>query len=68
MVRKAMRMPVLMEATGLCKASIYNRIADGIFPPGRKLDPNGRAVIWFEDEIEAVQNGTWKAPPQTEAA
>lgn len=61
MVRKAMRLPAVLEATGYSKASWYAKIADGIAPKGLKLDPNGRAVVWFEDDIEALQTKATKA-------
>lgn len=67
MVRKAMRLPAVLAATGWAKATLYAKIEDEKFPKGTKLDPDARAVIWFEDEVEAVQKGVWKAP-QTEAA
>jgi predicted DNA-binding transcriptional regulator AlpA len=66
MVRKVMRLPAVLSATGYCKASWYAKIADGIAPKGTKLDPAGRAVVWFEDEIEAFQKQAVAAA--TEAA
>lgn len=59
-VRKALRLPAVQEATGYSKASIYQKIKDEKFPPGHKLDPHGSARIWFDDEIEQVQAGTWR--------
>jgi prophage regulatory protein len=59
-VRKAMRLPHVMEAVGDAKATIYAKIAKGIFPAGVRLNPKGRTVVWFEDEIEAYQKGEWK--------
>ncbi|MBE7562988.1 AlpA family phage regulatory protein [Acidithiobacillus sp. HP-6] len=35
--------------TGLCRTSIYNRIANGEFPSPRKL---GRISVWLEAEID----------------
>lgn len=55
MVRKVMRLPAVLEATGWSKASLYAKIADEVFPAGTRLDPDGRAVVWFEDEVEAFQ-------------
>jgi predicted DNA-binding transcriptional regulator AlpA len=34
---------------------LYAKIAEGKFPKGTKLDPDGNAVVWFEDEVEAWQ-------------
>jgi len=55
MVRKAMRLPAVLDATGWAKATLYAKIADGKFPKGTKLDADARAVVWFEDEIESFQ-------------
>ncbi len=60
MVRKVMRMPAVIAATGRAKATIYADIAKGNFPAGTRLNPKGRMVVWFEDEIAAYQNGEWK--------
>ena len=67
MVRKAMRLPAVLQATGYAKPTLYSKIAAKKFPAGVKLDPDGRAVIWYEDEIEAVQKGTWKPHVETAA-
>lgn len=55
MVRKVMRLPAVLAATGWAKATLYAKIADGKFPKGTKLDPDARAVVWFEDQVEAFQ-------------
>jgi len=55
MVRKVMRLPAVLDATGWAKATLYAKIADGKFPKGTKLDPDARAVVWFEDQVEAFQ-------------
>jgi prophage regulatory protein len=68
MVRKAMREPAVREATGLPHSTLWLKIKEEKFPKPTKLDPTGRAVVWWEDEIIQYQNGTWKAPTQTEAA
>jgi predicted DNA-binding transcriptional regulator AlpA len=34
---------------------LYEKIARGIFPKPTKLDPDGRTVVWFADEIEEFQ-------------
>jgi predicted DNA-binding transcriptional regulator AlpA len=59
-LRKALRLSSVMEATGYSRSSIYQKINDQKFPPGHKLDPNGSARVWFDDEIEQVQAGTWR--------
>ena len=55
MVRKVLRLPAVLDATGWAKATLYAKIADGKFPKGTKPDPDARAVVWFEDEVEAFQ-------------
>jgi prophage regulatory protein len=55
MVRKVMRLPAVLDATGWCRASLYNKIAEKKFPKGTRLDPTGHAVVWFADEVEAFQ-------------
>jgi predicted DNA-binding transcriptional regulator AlpA len=55
MVRKVMRLPAVLAATGWAKPTLYAKIADGKFPKGTKLDPDARAVVWWEDEVEAFQ-------------
>jgi predicted DNA-binding transcriptional regulator AlpA len=55
MVRKVMRLPAVLAATGWAKPTLYVKIAAGKFPKGTKLDPDARAVVWFEDQIEAFQ-------------
>lgn len=55
MVRKVLRTPAVLQATGWSKATLYSKIANGLFPPGTKIDPNGRTVVWFDDEVELIQ-------------
>jgi predicted DNA-binding transcriptional regulator AlpA len=50
-----MRLPDVLAATGWSKGTLYQKINDKKFPAGTRLDPEGRAVVWFEDEIEAFQ-------------
>jgi prophage regulatory protein len=55
MVRQVMRRPAVLAATGWSRASLYAKIAENKFPKGTRLDPDGNAVVWFEDEVEAWQ-------------
>jgi prophage regulatory protein len=55
MVRKVMRKPAVLAATGWSNSCLYEKIAKGLFPKPVKLDPNGRTVIWFEDQVEAFE-------------
>ena len=50
-----MRKPAVRAATGWSNSTLYSKIAEGKFPKPTKLDPEGRAVVWFEDEVEAFQ-------------
>lgn len=60
-VRKVIRLPRVLEATGWSKSTLYQKIIDGKFPTGTKLDPGGASRVWFEDDVEAFQRGEWKA-------
>jgi predicted DNA-binding transcriptional regulator AlpA len=55
MVRKVMRLPAVLAATGWSRSSLYLKISEKKFPNGVKLDPEGQAVVWWEDEIIAFQ-------------
>jgi prophage regulatory protein len=54
-LRKALRKKAVLEATGLPNSTLYEQIAKGLFPKPTKIDPNGRNVIWWEDEVVAWQ-------------
>ena len=45
-----LRLPEVMERTGLSRSTIYVRLAEGRFP--RPVALGGRAVGWIEAEIE----------------
>ena len=45
-----LRLPEVMERTGLSRSTIYVRLAAGCFP--RPVALGGRAVGWIEAEIE----------------
>jgi prophage regulatory protein len=53
-VRKLLRKKELLSILGVSNSTLYMKIAAGIFPKSVKLDPDGRAVGWFADEIEAL--------------
>ena len=59
-VRKVIRISKVLDATGWSRSTLYQKMADGRFPKGKKLDPEGQTRIWFEDEVEAYQRGEWK--------
>jgi prophage regulatory protein len=55
MTRTVLRKPAVLAATGWSNSTLYEKIAKGLFPKPVRLDPNGRTVIWFEDEVAAFQ-------------
>ena len=55
MTRTVMRKPAVLAATGWSNSTLYSKIAEGKFPKPTKLDPDGRTVVWFADEVEAGQ-------------
>jgi predicted DNA-binding transcriptional regulator AlpA len=55
MVRTVLRRAGVLKATGWSSPTLYRKIKEGRFPAGTRLDPEGQAVVWFEDEVEAFQ-------------
>jgi prophage regulatory protein len=51
MARKIARLPRVEELTGLKKTKLYDLMNCGQFP--RPIRLTGRAVGWFEDDIDA---------------
>jgi predicted DNA-binding transcriptional regulator AlpA len=39
MVRKALRKPAILDATGWSTPTLYRKIEQGLFPKSTKLDP-----------------------------
>jgi prophage regulatory protein len=54
-MRTVLRKPQVLAATGWSNSTLYDKIKAGLFPKQTKLDPNGRVVVWFEDEIAEWQ-------------
>jgi prophage regulatory protein len=54
-MRTVLRKPQVLAATGWSNSTLYDKINAGLFPKQTKLDPNGRVVVWFEDEIAEWQ-------------
>lgn len=50
---RILRMRDLRGKTGLCPSATYALIAQGKFPKPFSLIPGGRAVGWFEADIDA---------------
>jgi prophage regulatory protein len=55
MVRKVLRKAAVLDATGWSNSTLYMKIGEGKFPKPTRLDPDGRAVVWFEDEVAGFQ-------------
>lgn len=53
--RTALRKPAVLSMTGWSNSTLYAKMADGKFPKPTKLDPDGRVVIWWADEIAEIQ-------------
>ncbi len=49
-VPRILRLPQVVERVGVRRATIYNMVREGRFPPARKLGPN--AVGWASEDIE----------------
>ena len=47
---KLLRLPQVIQSTGLSKSTIYSRIAEGTFPKQIPLGP--RLVVWVESDIQ----------------
>jgi prophage regulatory protein len=50
MLQRFLRLPAVMQITGLCRSTIYDRIDEGSFP--RPVSPGKLAVGWLEGEIQ----------------
>ena len=49
MEMKILRLPKVIEITGLSRSTIYLRMSEGSFP--KKIDLGGRAIGWVSSEI-----------------
>jgi prophage regulatory protein len=50
-LRRAMKLPAVLAAMGWSRSTLYAKMAEGRFPKPVRPDPDGKAVIWWEDEI-----------------
>jgi prophage regulatory protein len=50
---KLIRLPEALEKTGLTRTRLYVLIAKNEFPQPVKLIPNGRAIAFPEEEVDA---------------
>jgi predicted DNA-binding transcriptional regulator AlpA len=53
---------------GWSRSTLYAKMAEGKFPKPVKPDPDGRAVIWWEDEVIEKQQAANAARDVMEAA
>jgi prophage regulatory protein len=68
MAQRILRRPEVLEVTGWCTSTLYQKMDDGLFPRPIKLDPAGRAVGWPEGEIDAYQKDRIKARDEAKVA
>lgn len=62
---KVIRLPAVLEMTGLSRSSIYNQISDGGFP--RPVRLGARAVGWLHTEVAAwIEERAKKRPAPVE--
>jgi len=59
MPRKILRLPVVLDRTGLSRSTVYQRVTEGRFPRPVSLGP--RAVGWIETEVEEWITGQIEA-------
>ena len=52
-VKKFMRMPAVIEATGKARQTIYDNMKAGTFPKAVRIGP--RSIAWDAEEIAAWQ-------------
>ena len=64
MARTVLRKADVLGATGWSNSTLYTKIAEGTFPKGAKIDPGGRVVFWFDDQVAELQ----KAAAERQAA
>jgi len=52
MVQKLLRLPDVIELSGLSRSCLYKRIAEGLWP--KPVPLGGRLVAWPENEVGAM--------------
>ena len=50
MSRRILRLPNVLDRTGLSRSTVYQRVSEGRFP--RSVSLGDRAVGWVESDIE----------------
>lgn len=64
-MQQLLRLPTVLERTGMKRSSLYAAVADGQFPRPIKLNDSGRAVAWpavvidawIESRVTATRDG-----------
>jgi prophage regulatory protein len=64
--KRFLRLPAVMELTGLRHTTIYKLISENRFP--KQVRVGDRAVAWLEDEIIEYQNARIAERDATDAA
>jgi len=60
---RILRLPVVIERSGLKKTAIYEQIEKGYFPKPVPLTVDGRSVGWRESDIAGwIEQRTKEAP------
>lgn len=49
---KLIRMPAVLQMTGLSRTRLYEQLNAGTFPRPAKLGPESRAVAWPDSEVQ----------------
>lgn len=52
-IKKFLRLPAVMEATGKSRTTIYDNMKAGTFPESVRIGP--RSIAWDADEVAAWQ-------------
>ena len=53
MTDKLLRLPAVLERTGLSRSAVYEGMANGEFPKQIRLGKRARAVAWADDQIQS---------------
>lgn len=60
-----LKLPAVLQKTGLSRSTVYAKLASGEFPPSVKL--GARSVGWVESDIENWLLEMIEATPQTKS-
>jgi len=50
---RLIRLPTVLEKTGLCRSVVYDLMGKSAFPKPAKAYTGGRSNVWSEPEIDA---------------